>query len=670
MVEWTLITSSNGMPAMMSSVSGAAPPNQANRDETAVLHAIFEALPDPIFVKDADHRWIYANQAFRKLIGVEDYYGKTDSDVGFTDAQVQVFHAEDAKVIAGAISVNEETVGDLYALTKKVPLTLPDGSPGLVGIIFDVTDYRNAQLEAERLSAANEAKSRFIAHTSHEIRTPLNGILGMAQSLAGDDLPARQREKVEIILDSGKTLLSTLNDVLDLAKIDSGRLDVCPVDTDLRHALRRVAKLFEPQAAEKGLTLDITVDQAVPSHLRLDPVRLRQCAANLIANAVKFTSCGGVFVNVGAKPLDNGAILLSIAVKDTGIGIAPDVLPRLFSEFTQADDSTTRAFGGTGLGLAITRKLARMMSGDVTVRSALDFGSEFTLTLQAFPAEQRIAEPYQDPEVPSAGLLCGLRVLLVDDNMVNRRVARLFLDPLEVHITEAHNGKEALDLLAARPFDLVLLDVHMPVMDGRETIRHIRASGKEWASIPVIALTADAMSGDREKYLAIGMTGYAAKPINQHDLFGEMGRVMAGAGAGRIGSADAGIGQASIGAVRQWMQEASFEQLRETWIDGASQQLTWLHDQLSVGTADAIHPEAVFRMAHDCKAQARMFDFELMGQIASDLCEALRGHGETLTPDQRQMAARYIEALAQIVDRRLEGDGGADGEAIRRQLDA
>jgi PAS domain S-box-containing protein len=634
-------------------------------DDADLFHTFLEALPDPIFVKDEQHRWIYANRAFCRLTGLDDYYGKTDRDASLPPEQVEVFWAEDDKVIAGGTSLNEEQIGSLFALTKKVPLTLPDGRRGLIGIVFDVTEYRAAKLEAERLAAANEAKSRFIAHTSHEIRTPLNGILGMAQSLMNDDLSPRQREKVEIILDSGRTLMSTLNDVLDLAKIDSGRLEITPVDTDVRHALRRVAKLFAPQAADKGLALEITVADDVPTHLSLDPVRLRQCTANLVANAVKFTRTGGVYVTVSAERQPEGDFLLRIAVKDTGIGIAPDVLPRLFSEFTQADDSTTRQFGGTGLGLAITRRLARLMGGDVTVRSALDFGSEFTLTLRAGTVERRLDQARDAAPMPSPGILRGRRILLVDDNLVNRRVARLFLEPLEVHITEAQNGQEALAKLAAEPFDLVLLDVHMPVMDGSECIRRIRSAPEPWRDLPVIALTADAMTGDRERYLAMGMTGYAVKPINQHDLFGEMARALAGG----CPAAPADAPELSVADdIRQRLQDATFEQLRESWIGSVHREFGRLRAQLAGEATSPACPAEIFRAAHDCKAQARMFGFTLMAQIASRLCDAFRSHDGPLTPDEQAMARAHIRAILDIAARRIEGDGGCEGRAIRARL--
>jgi CheY-like chemotaxis protein len=237
---------------------------------------------------------------------------------------------------------------------------------------------------------------------------------------------------------------------------------------------------------------------------------------------------------VAQQPADAGGHLIAIAVRDTGIGISEEAVSRLFSEFSQADESTTRQFGGTGLGLAITRKLARMMGGDVAVTSQPGQGSTFTFTFRASQASLSSALPAPELSVDnSAGSasLQGLNVLLVDDNAVNRSVARLLLAPSGMTVTQATNGREALDRLAEQPFDLVLLDVHMPVMDGTETIKHIRATDEPWRDVPVIALTADAMTGDKARLLALGMSGYVSKPIEQRALVQEIQRVLSVSGA-------------------------------------------------------------------------------------------------------------------------------------------
>ena len=281
-----------------------------------------------------------------------------------------------------------------------------------------------------------------------------------------------------------------------------------------------IVRLFEPQVSARSIGLNCSIAMGTPRSLSFDPVRVRQCVTNLVSNAVKFTEAGQIDVQVSARETGENAYLISIAVTDTGIGIEEFVLGTLFSEFTQADGSTTRRFGGTGLGLAITRRLARLMGGDVTVTSKPGVGSTFTASFHARYSGCALSgkEVREAQGGAHDRTLSGLRALFVDDNRINRHVGRLMLQPLGVTVIEAENGREALDRLADRQIDLVLLDVHMPVMDGIETLKHIRASSEPWSQLPVIAVTADAMSGDREDLLQRGMDGYISKPIDRNDL--------------------------------------------------------------------------------------------------------------------------------------------------------
>ncbi len=385
-------------------------------------------------------------------------------------------------------------------------------------------DLRMAKDAAE---SSSRAKSEFLANMSHEIRTPLNGVLGMAQSLASDGLPPDQQEKIDVILDSGELLTALLNDVLDFSKIEAGKLEIAPVCGDLKHTIERTRQLFQTRAEEKGLAIVVHYDPALPRHLVYDPVRVRQCVSNLLSNAIKFTDRGRIEISVSSQRDSDGSHLVSIAVSDTGMGINEEVLSRLFSVFTQADGATTRKFGGTGLGLAISRQLARLMGGDIGATSRKGVGSTFVLTFtgrEAADEAPRRSEPAR-PRAPRSNIR-GTRVLLTDDNATNRQVIQLFLAPHGCVITEATNGEEALAKLAAQPFDLVLLDAHMPVMDGTQTIAAIRSSAEPWSSLPVIALTADAMAGDREKYLALGMNDYITKPIDPRELMTRIHQVL------------------------------------------------------------------------------------------------------------------------------------------------
>jgi signal transduction histidine kinase/ActR/RegA family two-component response regulator len=383
-----------------------------------------------------------------------------------------------------------------------------------------------------RAESANEAKSAFLAVMSHELRTPLNGMLGMAQALRGEALNTRQREQVELMIDSGDTLLVLLNDILDLSKIEAGKLEIAPTVGDLVGVCARLVGGYQPTAREKDLELVFNVVGEPPPMLMFDAVRVRQCLTNLLSNALKFTRVGRVEVTLTCAPdPQTGRINARLTVLDTGIGMSPATLSKLFGAFTQADASTTRNFGGTGLGLNITRRLAELMDGDIVVDSREGQGSTFALSFQADP----VASAPSDSATPvfgganddeSLSSLQDRRVLVVDDHPVNRRVIKLFLAPFDCELVEAENGREALDALEAGTFDIVLMDVNMPVMDGLEATRRLRADPR-WTRLPVIALTADVMRTQVETCLEAGMDAHVAKPIDLRDLLSVLVQALA-----------------------------------------------------------------------------------------------------------------------------------------------
>jgi len=498
-----------------------------SRAEAALFKAgVLDALPQPMFVKNAALEMVYLNPAMQSLlakaIGRELGEGETirDRDV-FPAEQIVEFEGYDRRVLAGEDCVVELRFQDRAVMrTRLSPVALPDGSTGVLGIIDNITLERRAEAQAEAMRAESAAKSAFLANMSHEIRTPLNGVLGMAQALAQEPLSDSQKQMVEVMLDSGRTLMAVVNDILDLSKADAGKLTITPIESDLHVGLTRMAELFRAKAAEKGLELALDLDADLPRMARLDPVRTRQCIGNLVSNAVKFTERGRITL-AARMILRDGRTMIEISVSDTGLGMTQEQVSRLFADFMQADDSTTRRFGGTGLGLAITRRLARLMGGDVTVDSRPGHGSTFRLTIaaEAIASEtQPAATVLQRPQADPGAELRGKRILLTDDNAMNRKVTQMFMAPFNLTVVEAANGLEALEKLETEPFDVVLMDIHMPVMDGVEAVKRIRASGKPWANVPVVALTADAMEGDRERYVAMGMTTYVAKPIDQREL--------------------------------------------------------------------------------------------------------------------------------------------------------
>ena len=380
----------------------------------------------------------------------------------------------------------------------------------------------------QRAEAANQAKSAFLAVMSHELRTPLNGMLGLAQALRSDELSAEQREQIDLILDSGDTLLVLLNDILDLSKIEAGKLEIAPTAGDLVQSCARLVGGYQPTAREKGVALSFRLESAAPGPLLFDGVRVRQCLTNLVSNALKFTTEGKVEVGLACYPDEDGRVRVRLRVSDTGIGMNEATVAKLFRPFTQADASTTRNFGGTGLGLNITRRLVEMMRGEIRVESEEGRGSIFTIDMivdPAEPAEPPAGEHEAGEAEPGFAALHGRRVLVVDDHPVNRRVIRLFLEPFECELVEAENGQVALERLAERPIDLVLMDVNMPVMDGLEATRRLRQDPR-LARLPVIALTADVMSAQIKTCLDAGCDAHVAKPIDLRNLLSVMDRCL------------------------------------------------------------------------------------------------------------------------------------------------
>ena len=385
---------------------------------------------------------------------------------------------------------------------------------------------RELQARTRELAEASRAKSQFLANVSHEIRTPMNGIVGMARLLQESTLTAEQREYAEIIVSSARALLRIIDDILDSSKIEAGVFELDTVDFDLRRVVDDVVGLLAPEANGKGITLSATVDPAVPDAVRGDPGRLRQALLNLVGNAVKFTEQGAVTVLAEAASSDPAAHVVRFEVRDTGIGISPEARERLFRPFSQGDSSTTRRFGGTGLGLAISRRLVEMMGGRIEVASEEGAGSTFSFTVMLGRAEAgAVARAAADaasasslPDAPLPRAPRRGRVLLAEDNVVNQQVTVRMLERLGFEAEVVGTGQEAAAAVRRQRYDAILMDGQMPGMDGFEATSRIRAFEGPVRHTPIIALTAGAMRGDRERFLASGMDDYVAKPISPEQL--------------------------------------------------------------------------------------------------------------------------------------------------------
>ncbi|WP_291876720.1 ATP-binding protein [Caulobacter sp.] len=382
----------------------------------------------------------------------------------------------------------------------------------------------DAKAEAERrrheAEEAVAAKSAFVAMISHELRTPISAILAGAARLHSEVPEAGQKIHAQLIADAGGLMRTLLNDLLDFSRLEAGRMTVEQSAFNLRQSLSDTLRLWRPEIARKGLKLRIKGAASLPRWVAGDAMRLKQVLNNLLSNAIKFTERGEITVVLHAQPSPD-QVLLSIEVIDTGPGIPEAALPRLFTPFDQLNAAVVRQHGGSGLGLAISRELARLMGGDLTASSAPGHGAHFTLTT--------VFETAEAPRAEDEGRsITGLRVLVVDDHVVNRRAIELVLQPFGVDATLAESGEEALELLNAEVFDAVLMDVYMPGMDGREATRILRAGSGPNRETPVIAVTASATPKDWDACMAAGMNGHVAKPIDPVELFGALAQVLAG----------------------------------------------------------------------------------------------------------------------------------------------
>jgi len=552
---------------------------------------------------------------------------------------------------------------EYWLAIEMQPLRTSDGRlTGFMAIEVDITSRRKAEQELRRAKdlaeGANEAKSAFLANMSHEIRTPLTGILGFTDVLrAGNVSPPQAQNYLSIIHSCGTHLLTLLNDILDLSKIEAGRMDFEKVRCSPQQVATDVLSLLRVRAQEKGLALEAVWITDVPESIQTDPARLRQLLMNLIANAIKFTERGSVSVLIAARQRD-GAWTLEFTIRDTGIGIAAEQIGRIFLPFDQADNSITRKFGGTGLGLAISRHICLGLGGDISVESRLGVGSTFKATIATGPLDDvrflplQLSESIQPAQSQAAGRprsrdLSGVRVLLVEDGETNRDLISLVLTRANARVMCACNGQEGVEAAETGEYDVILMDMQMPVMDGYSAAQRLRSGG---CRLPIIALTAHAMRGDREKCIAAGCTGYLTKPIQIDRLLETVAGQVDSSTPGETSTDDSegewaaeGLSLESLGRISSTLPTAlpKFRQIIVKFIESLAER----REQMQRALADDRWDDLA-RSAHWLKGAGGTVGFECFTEPARRLERAAR-RGQ---PQDAENCLREIDCLIDRIE--------------------
>lgn len=508
------------------------------KQEKELLEITLESIGDAVIAADRNANILKMNHIAEELSGWsrEDALGRPLDDVFQTiDAKTgQLLENPFRQTLEQGLSIGLKKDSLLlsrdgskrYASANSSPIRDKQGNiVGIVVVFRDITRIRQIEeslKEAkEAAEAANRAKDEFLANMSHEIRTPLNGIIGMTTLTLLSELNPEQKENLNIIKMSGDALLNIINDILDFSKIEAGKMNIEATSFDFRDLINKNLGLHSVFAEEKGLQLEYEIDDEIPRLLIGDPYRLQQVLVNLISNALKFTENGKIHVSAGVREKRGTDLLLIIAVSDTGIGIAPEQMNKLFKSFTQVDGSITRNYGGTGLGLYISKQLVNMMGGEIWVESLPGQGSTFKFTVKLGVAYEQAASLNKTTNGGHslAKTQKPLQILLVEDDKTNQLVIANLLRTRGHRVETVNNGKEALQTWEKQDFDLILMDIMMPEMDGLETARQIRrAEAKNGKHIRIIAVTAHAAFSDREKVLAAGMDDYVAKPVQMDKL--------------------------------------------------------------------------------------------------------------------------------------------------------
>jgi PAS domain S-box-containing protein len=499
------------------------------KTQQQLTQSIIDNIPSAIYIKDLQGRYMVVNKKMESFIGLttENIIGKTDRELNQNTARyLEIKHTDNTVLEYRApVSVEEQKEFDgktQYYWVTKFPLFDENGQVRhICGLASDITERKENELklvEAKKdAEKAKVAQETFLANMSHEIRTPMNGIIGMGNLLLGTELDQEQQEFTENIHESAENLLSIINDILDFSKIKSGKFLFDHTNFKLKPVIEKAIYPLRFKAEEKMVKLNLRFDTMLPEVLEGDPLRLQQIIINLVGNAIKFTTNGSVDVQVTAKQTNAEKIDLHVEVKDTGIGIAQSKLDYIFESFTQNNQNTSRKYGGTGLGLAIVKQLVEMQGGGISVSSTLGLGSEFSFAIPYIVGKELAAAAGREHGEAGKNMLGGINILVAEDNIINQKVVKNTLQKQGANVLIAANGKEAVEQMLGKRFDVVLMDLQMPEVDGYKATRYIRQVMKN--DVPILAMTADVLKGEAEKCFEAGMTGFISKPFEPNDLY-------------------------------------------------------------------------------------------------------------------------------------------------------